>query len=161
MQGKPPLTTTDLNTAQNKSKNCKLMDLVIRIELTQAILNPTILKFTEKFDLLFSQVFIFGKMFPISRGMDGHYYELMVTMDGHHNEWMVTLMVEKMDGHHYEWMVTLMVHEKMDGHHYEWMVTLMIHEKIDGYHYEWMVTTMVYEKMDGRISQNILSNNQI
>ena len=34
----PPSITTDPNTVQNSSKNSKLVDLVIRIELTRSIL---------------------------------------------------------------------------------------------------------------------------
>ena len=47
-------------TVQNLSK---LIDFVIRIELTRAIL-----KLSEKFDHPFSHVFIFGNMFPESHG---------------------------------------------------------------------------------------------
>ena len=48
-------------------KNCKFIDLVIRIEVTRNF-NATILKFSEKFDHPFSHVFIFGNMFPESHG---------------------------------------------------------------------------------------------
>ena len=51
-----------------KVNNCKLIDLVIRIELTMASFNAKILKFSENFDHPFSHVFTFGDMFPESHG---------------------------------------------------------------------------------------------
>ena len=48
--------------------NCMLIDLVIRIELTLAILMLLYPKFFEKFDHPFSHVFIFRNMFPDSYG---------------------------------------------------------------------------------------------
>ena len=56
--GKSPFIITNLNTEQNQSK---LIDLVMRIELTLAILLPG-------FDHLFLHVFIFGNMFPKCHG---------------------------------------------------------------------------------------------
>ena len=57
---KSPSITTGPNTIQNK------VNLVMRIELTRTILMPW-LKFSEKFDHLFSNVFIYGNTFPESR----------------------------------------------------------------------------------------------
>ena len=51
-----------------KVNNSKLIELLIRIELTRANFNATILKFSEKFDRPFSHVFIFGKIFLESHG---------------------------------------------------------------------------------------------
>ena len=53
------------DTVQNYSK---LIDLVMQIELTLSNFNATILKFSEKYQHTFSHVFIFGSMFPDSRG---------------------------------------------------------------------------------------------
>ena len=50
-----------------KVKNCKLMDLVIKIEYSSNF-NATILEFSENFDHPFSHVFIFGNLFPESHG---------------------------------------------------------------------------------------------
>ena len=52
-----------------KVNNCYLINLMIRIKLTSSSnLNDMILKFSYKFDHLFSHVFIFGNMFPESHG---------------------------------------------------------------------------------------------
>ena len=48
--------------------NCKLVDLVIRIELNSSNINDTMFKIVEKFAHSFSNVFIFGNMFPESQG---------------------------------------------------------------------------------------------
>ena len=48
--------------------NCKFIDLVIRIELSRNNFNATILKFSEKFNHLFSHVSIFGNMFDENQG---------------------------------------------------------------------------------------------
>ena len=65
MSGKSTSITTDPNTVQNYRK---LTDLVIKIELTRAILMSW-LKFSEKFNHQFSHVFfIFGNQFPESLG---------------------------------------------------------------------------------------------
>ena len=53
------------NTVQNQ---IILIHLVMRIELTQAILIPQIVKFSEKFDHPFSHVFKFGNIFPECHG---------------------------------------------------------------------------------------------
>ena len=50
----------DPNTASEESK---FIHLVMRIELTRAILSPRLSVFLEKFDHPFSQVFIFGSIF--------------------------------------------------------------------------------------------------
>ena len=64
MHGKSPSITTDPNTVQNYSKNCKVINL-IRIELINSgTFNATILKFSEKFNHKFLPGFIFGNMFP-------------------------------------------------------------------------------------------------
>ena len=51
-----------------KVNNCKLIDLVIRIELTRAILMPRVSNFLKSLIISFSNVFIFGNMFPESHG---------------------------------------------------------------------------------------------
>ena len=60
--GKLPSITTDPNI-----NNSKLKNLVIRIELTRAILMPRF-TFSEKLDHPFSHFFIFGNMFSESHG---------------------------------------------------------------------------------------------
>ena len=57
-------TTTQYKITVNNSKSIDL----IRIELTRAILMPTILKVSEEFEHQFSQVFILGNMFPEIHG---------------------------------------------------------------------------------------------
>ena len=51
-----------------KVNKCKLIDLVIRIELTLSNFNAKIIKFSEKFHNPFLYFFIFGNMFFESHG---------------------------------------------------------------------------------------------
>ena len=54
-----------------KANDCKLVDLVIRIELIRAILMQRFSNFLRKsikYDHPFLHVFIFGNMFPVSHG---------------------------------------------------------------------------------------------
>ena len=55
-----------LNTVKSKVNNCKLINLVIRIEFTRTILIPLFSNFLKKIDIQFSHVFIFRNMFPES-----------------------------------------------------------------------------------------------
>ena len=66
MHGKSPSIITGPNTVQNQSK---LIDLVIRIKLTRAILMPRLSQFSEKFDHLLSHVFVLGNMFSDNHGL--------------------------------------------------------------------------------------------
>ena len=61
------MSTSQLSNPNTILNYSKFIDLVMRIELTRAILLPR-LRFAEKFDHLFSYVFIFGNMFRESRG---------------------------------------------------------------------------------------------
>ena len=56
MHGKSPPITTDPNTVQNWSKICKLIDLVIRIELTRTILMPRFSNFLRNFIIHFRMI---------------------------------------------------------------------------------------------------------
>ena len=64
MNGKSSSIKRTTTQCKIKVNNCKLIDVIIRIELTQAM----ILNFSEKFDHPFSHVFIFANMFPESHG---------------------------------------------------------------------------------------------
>ena len=57
--------TTDPNTVQNYSK---LIDLVIRIELTRAILMPRSSNFLRNFIIYFRMFLFYGNMFSESHG---------------------------------------------------------------------------------------------
>ena len=54
---------------QQKKNLAKLIDLVVRIELTREIFIATTLRSSEKFDHKFSHVFIFRTMFLESHGL--------------------------------------------------------------------------------------------
>ena len=53
---------------KNKLNNCKLIDLVIRIELTRAILVLRFLNFMKNSIVHFRMFFIFGNIFSESHG---------------------------------------------------------------------------------------------